>query len=959
MGKTTKAAFCLSLALVCTLPSRTGFAFGLNTHLAVANDALSGSKGNQVDLGRFGSIRGVANELMRFSQKWPDYYRAGALGPDAFPDLVGGQLFVHVNRMKEKCEKSKKKNCRVATTVHEMRPLDEWRSIDSAMYVLDRAVRYYKMQSAVTQHMRDLVGNAATAALLQTGEQAIAFAMGYLSHVSADSFSHGYVNEFAGGYFTLWKGDGIFGQVTEELKHMAVERYINSNLAPSAGPSTIKVPQPFLRDLYTTKPTASSQRWTRASAGAFGGPHFEALAKVRNAFKIMSDHDRWKSGNSETSKILPRLIDVHQSLLKIGTLGSGAGDPVAGIEHFFATRYEMVQALEDGWLKLGECIAQNLVEGQRIAGPLKKDACQQDFESTSNLAKLFRGSLNKAARKENGDPGSLEANLSKVAAFASTIAERLLDFDPNTDLKDLAQLHKVAKLCEQRLIKWKSCENACNMGEEVCDEVLKGGVCIGCPKKKGKYSCSGWKRGLRCTALPHCFACAADPFKSVCKVSVEGAAPVCAFCNENSICQHYKEAMRLHYKLQDLVKEIPEKLMRPLKEELKRALIDHFIPKQLEQTFAILTAAGRAYGIDSAATGVNIAFLAEDLSRDAKYLNRILDAVLDKGAKIDENANFNLSVGQNFKVTKTRGIQALRKAARNAQPADWNAYLNTLMGLSRNSGVWAKKFPHLRDREFKWLDGLNVAGLRRNASRLERFVAISQRSGLFAGIQGPTLALLHRQTMRGQSFNRTDFGPYANSVQLSKLSMLSEDAIDGLYQSVGLATPARIAPSALCKSAETFTVLCDAVHSLDDPNSYGEIRPENTLLKNTTQAVFPGGSTVAWQSATNAHTANKESCVMGRTQFLLASTNQSISQLYRRLFILPERCRKQQIPGKPPKTPVVQQKHQLRPLRGKQTDIPFLSTVKTAQQLSKKRVSGRAIKPVPSKAQKPTLTPVK
>ena len=72
--------------------------FKLKTHVYIANQARAGAlKGlngsRQVQLGLI-----KANITNRFVleaiQDYPDIFRAGVLGPDCFPDLIAGQVFV-------------------------------------------------------------------------------------------------------------------------------------------------------------------------------------------------------------------------------------------------------------------------------------------------------------------------------------------------------------------------------------------------------------------------------------------------------------------------------------------------------------------------------------------------------------------------------------------------------------------------------------------------------------------------------------------------------------------------------------------------------------------------------------------------------------------------------------------------------------------------------------------------
>lgn len=59
--------------------------------------------------------------------EFPEYFRAGSIGPDGFPDLIAGQLWVHVNNGKE--------NGGLDSSVpFEQRNVDQWRSVDYGMF---------------------------------------------------------------------------------------------------------------------------------------------------------------------------------------------------------------------------------------------------------------------------------------------------------------------------------------------------------------------------------------------------------------------------------------------------------------------------------------------------------------------------------------------------------------------------------------------------------------------------------------------------------------------------------------------------------------------------------------------------------------------------------------------------------------------------------------------------------
>src|SRR4051812_1654781 len=85
---------CLALAIVLGAPPAQ--AFSLKTHLAVANEALkslaiNGGQG-VVTLPTFGEIPTQNDEVAAAVLYNPNFFRAGVLGPDVFPDLVEGQM---------------------------------------------------------------------------------------------------------------------------------------------------------------------------------------------------------------------------------------------------------------------------------------------------------------------------------------------------------------------------------------------------------------------------------------------------------------------------------------------------------------------------------------------------------------------------------------------------------------------------------------------------------------------------------------------------------------------------------------------------------------------------------------------------------------------------------------------------------------------------------------------------
>jgi hypothetical protein len=123
--------------------------------------------------------------------KFPQFYNAGTIGPDAFPDLVMGQSIIH--------------------------PKDTGRWLS---FLLNQA---WKAQSDTSLTTPGLTGAALTAERAQI----LAFTYGYLTHAAGDLWAHTLVNRFADGTFPNF-GDLPKSQTAREnaVRHILTEAYI-------------------------------------------------------------------------------------------------------------------------------------------------------------------------------------------------------------------------------------------------------------------------------------------------------------------------------------------------------------------------------------------------------------------------------------------------------------------------------------------------------------------------------------------------------------------------------------------------------------------------------------------------------------------------------------------------------------------------------------------------------------
>lgn len=211
------AAASLAVALAGLLAPSPVRALKIDTHVWVAQQVLNDLWPDcALQIDPFGSFA-VDPGLCAMLKANPSVYRMGALGPDAFPDVVGGQMTTHPGT-------------------------DEWKTDDWLAHLLREAG-----QAPVEQR-----------------PAAYAFALGYLTHAAADVFSHTYVNTYSGDFFFFTDGE------TEvELRHMALEDFVRAHtpaLRDEQGVAfqtwdRLELPATFVRDAVLRDPDAAREYW--------------------------------------------------------------------------------------------------------------------------------------------------------------------------------------------------------------------------------------------------------------------------------------------------------------------------------------------------------------------------------------------------------------------------------------------------------------------------------------------------------------------------------------------------------------------------------------------------------------------------------------------------------------------------------------------------------------------------
>ncbi len=854
-------SICALAAVTVLLASNSASAFKTKAHVVIANQARAGLDARRgVLIEPFGYIRHHNDEVTRAIAAHPEYFRAGAIGPDGFPDLVAGQIWVHVDKSKQR------------SSTMEALGFDRWRSIDNGMHLWRAALGYRGADRA----------------------QALAFAAGYLSHMGMDAFAHDYVNIYAGGAWDFGKGSGLFGSLSEEIKHLAVETYLDGHLKASRSQLRIKAPIAFLQQLYAGKPDQKS------APGKFGGEYYYYLTEVRDVFHDLADRGRWgRLGSRGYRKAHQAAAEVSRILSQMGTLGTEIGDPFKQFEHYFQRREQMMDALLGEWIRLSECINQNLLYGT-LGRPLREDACASaDFESSARVKEVFGGTLNQAAHHGKGsrvDYGGIPANFEKMVSFVTTVVGKVVALDPTADLHDVnLALSTANKLCNAKLVKWKSCDKACKQARKTCKKVVERTACLGCPKgkKKKKYSCKGVKKGARCAVLPHCVACAGlsvlnEEIDSACKRLVNSSAPICDFCSDHQFCEDLNQARRLEQQTDKLVARLSDEIMKAIRKQLEKKLLPA-LGSYFNDIVQIHRALEEGSDADKVLWTLNLSFLAEDLQNDPDYLDRILQAALGQAdLAVPRSGSAGAAANTVFNASKDAGTKAVaRIIKRGDAEAIYKSYLTRLVYISRNQQMG--DFPALKNNgRHGWLDSVVLKGMK-PSTRLGKFLGLTVKLGLVTGGRGPTAERLHGEMqVKGGRLDMEKFHVVYNAVQATRVGFLALEGFNELRQKVGMKRGIGFGASASGICGQSFHPFCDGIQSLDDPNRYGQRRPANTLLDAPagSTAFDPVASLPVWESYGGTGT-----CRVGRTAFMLAWHDDYIRKVYRKLFKLPPGCR--------------------------------------------------------------------
>ncbi len=199
------------------LSSTPAYAWKPDTHVFFAEQALK----DAVDDGKVSIYRTdyengqrldkigdyeVDSELLSALRAYPQQYRAGVIGPDAYPDILTGQQMIHPDESNPDGTNSWLKYLWNNPSIDESNILPE--------------------PNSCPDRNRDGIGDSE---VTEPNSQAIkAFLIGFLTHAAGDMYGHTFVNNFTGGPFALFPPAGP----KNAAKHIALESYISKRIPP-------------------------------------------------------------------------------------------------------------------------------------------------------------------------------------------------------------------------------------------------------------------------------------------------------------------------------------------------------------------------------------------------------------------------------------------------------------------------------------------------------------------------------------------------------------------------------------------------------------------------------------------------------------------------------------------------------------------------------------------------------
>jgi len=318
-------------ALVVAVPAS---AFKPSTHEQSAFEAFDDAVADGVVTFRLddGSVvdAPVAPEILAALRAYPEAYRAGVLGPDAYPDIYVGQAMIHPD----------------TRTDNDREPVDPGR------------------RSYTDDWLRHVWASAWAEPAGAKRQQAVAFAVGFLTHAAGDIWGHTLVNEFAQGVFPSITDPG---EAAIAVRHVVVEGYIDHRRpVPSPDPAqlaNIAPPADFVVRTFITSPFA------RAHSEPI---HFDLFLARRATLRADVDRDL-----ADLSTQDPSFLDAPFNILETWFLRARVD-----------LNLRSIAAIDDGlakWPAFSTKIAQALLAPDSSFAAAKEEAIRFGFSTVAPM----------------------------------------------------------------------------------------------------------------------------------------------------------------------------------------------------------------------------------------------------------------------------------------------------------------------------------------------------------------------------------------------------------------------------------------------------------------------------------------------------------------------------------------------------------------------------------------------
>jgi hypothetical protein len=151
---------------------------------------------------------------------FPEYFKGGLIGPNAFPDMFIGQGLIHPDSRCQNGQEVEWQHCRSGTFSY------EW-----LRHIYDSGWEYYDIRNADNE-----------------SQKAIAFTYGILTHAAKDMWFNTLVNEFSRGIFPISTSNqtDVNSSLVNVIRHVIISSYIKKHSPIDNTILEMKSPKDFI-----------------------------------------------------------------------------------------------------------------------------------------------------------------------------------------------------------------------------------------------------------------------------------------------------------------------------------------------------------------------------------------------------------------------------------------------------------------------------------------------------------------------------------------------------------------------------------------------------------------------------------------------------------------------------------------------------------------------------------------